>query len=73
MHVYIKEWPNRTATIMSVTGQVIWTFSSTTEARHACSAWHNLVGNEPVLLCDDSPETMPALQALQEISNTGSC
>lgn len=57
MRVYIKEWPNRTATIMTDTGQVIWTFSSTDEARRACMEWHNLVGGEPVFVHDgENPE-----------------
>ena len=63
MRVYIKEWPNRTATIISDTGQVIWTFSSTDEARRACSDWHQLVDGEPVLVCDGGPEGMLALNA----------
>lgn len=54
MRIYIKEWPNRTATIMSANGQVIWTFSSTDEARQACSEWHNLVDGEPVIVSEDT-------------------
>ena len=53
MRIYIKEWPNRTATIMSDNGQVIWTFSSTEEARQACCEWHNLVDGEPVIVSED--------------------
>jgi len=54
MRVYIREWPNGTATIMSDNGQVIWTFSNTAGARRACSDWHNLVDSEPVILCDET-------------------
>ena len=54
MQVYIKVWPNKTATIMTENGQVVWTFSSTEEARRACAERHNLVANEPVLLFEDS-------------------
>ena len=50
MKVYIKEWPNHTATIMTGNGQVIWTFSSMEEAHQACSEWHNLVAGEPVIV-----------------------
>ena len=40
MNVYIKEWPNKTATILTANGQVIWTFSSVAEARQVCADWH---------------------------------
>jgi len=43
MNVYIKEWPNKTATILTANGQVIWTFSSVAEARQVCSDWHSIV------------------------------
>jgi len=60
MKVYIKEWPNRTATIMTGNGQVIWTFSSMEEAHQACSEWHNLVAGEPVIvMSDEFPDTDP--------------
>ena len=39
MRVVIKEWPNRTATLMTEIGQVVWTFSSIELARAACSEW----------------------------------
>jgi hypothetical protein len=55
MLVYIKEWPNKTASILSNNGQVIWTFSSTSEARRACGEWHNLVAGEPVILYEEEP------------------
>ena len=58
MRVFIKEWPNRTATIMTDTGQVIWTFSSAGEARRACMEWHNLAGGEAVIVHDgEIPES----------------
>jgi hypothetical protein len=53
MQVIIKEWPNRTASIITENGQVIWTFSTVREARQACSAWHNLVDCEPVFVTED--------------------
>ena len=43
MNVYIKEWPNKTATILTANGQVIWTFSSVAEARQVCLDWHSIV------------------------------
>jgi hypothetical protein len=42
MYVYIKEWPNKTATILTSNGQVIWTFSSVAQARQACLDWHSI-------------------------------
>lgn len=63
MRVFIKEWPNKTATIMSENGQVIWTFSTAAQARQACRAWHNLVDCEPVLVYEypsDSPDLLPS-------------
>jgi len=43
MNVYIKEWSNKTATILTANGQVIWTFSSVAEARQVCADWHGIV------------------------------
>jgi hypothetical protein len=43
MKVYIREWPNKTATILTANGQVIWTFSSVAEARQVCMEWHSIV------------------------------
>jgi hypothetical protein len=56
MMVFIKEWPNKTATIISNNGQVIWTFSNIDQARRACGEWHNLVAGEPVVVLTDSPD-----------------
>jgi hypothetical protein len=39
MKLLIKEWPNKTATVMTETGQVVWTFSNREIARDACQAW----------------------------------
>jgi hypothetical protein len=43
MRVFIKEWPNKTATILTANGQVVWTFSSAAEARQACHDWRSIV------------------------------
>lgn len=53
MQVIIKEWRNKTASIISATGQLIWTFSTTEEARRACRDWHNLSDCEPVIVSED--------------------
>lgn len=52
MKVFIKEWPNNTATIMTANGQVLWTFSNVAEARRACREWHSINATEPVLFED---------------------
>ena len=49
MKVYIREWPNKTATVMTGNGQVVWTFSSVAEARRACLEWQSISTSEPVL------------------------
>jgi hypothetical protein len=58
MNVYIKEWHNKTATILTANGQVIWTFSSVAEARQVCLDWHSIVyvgeGASHEDRCDDS-------------------
>jgi len=46
MRMVIKEWPNRTATIMTEIGQVVWTFSSTEQARAACREWLSPPGRD---------------------------
>jgi hypothetical protein len=57
MRVYIKEWPNKTATVMTGNGQVVWTFSSVAEARRACREWRSINTAEPILFEDvtDNP------------------
>ena len=39
MTFFIKEWPNKTATLMSDSGVVLWTFSSVLEAKQVCQEW----------------------------------
>jgi len=43
MKVFIKEWRNRTASILTANGQVVWTFSSAAEAEQACRDWRSIV------------------------------
>jgi hypothetical protein len=45
MRVVIKEWPNRTATLMTEIGQVVWTFSSAEHARAVCREWFQNTGD----------------------------
>ena len=44
MKVYIKEWADKTASIPTDNGQVVWTFSSAAGARQACTDWHHPPG-----------------------------
>ena len=61
MKVYIKEWPNKTATLMTDNGQVIWTFSSLAEARNVCRAWYRLSPEE--IHYDDEVSADPSAAA----------
>jgi hypothetical protein len=48
MRIYIKEWQNGTASIITAEGQVIWTFSSSESARQACREWRSLMSPQDV-------------------------
>ena len=54
MKLVIKEWVNRTATVMTENGQVLWTFSSLADARAACRQWQALSGDEPMTCREES-------------------
>jgi len=54
MRIYIKEWPNRTASIITAEGQVIWTFSSSESARQACREWRSLRSPNDMESCDSA-------------------
>jgi hypothetical protein len=56
MMVFIKEWSNKTATVMTGNGQVVWTFSSVAEARKACREWHSISTPESILYEDTTAE-----------------
>lgn len=49
MFFYIKEWPNKTATLMANDGHVLWTFHSAEEALKVCRDWHHV--NEESIDC----------------------
>lgn len=36
MQIYVKEWPNRAATLYSEAGEELWTFPSLESAMAAC-------------------------------------
>ena len=42
MYFYIKEWSNKTATLMSDNGTVLWTFHSVEEAQAVCKEWYRI-------------------------------
>jgi hypothetical protein len=42
MNFYIKEWPNKMATLMTDDGVVLWTFSNAEEARKVWRDWCKL-------------------------------
>lgn len=46
MIFFIKEWPNRTATLMADNGAVLWTFGSVEEARKVCDEWYRVQGEK---------------------------
>ena len=57
MRVVIKEWPNRTASIMTDIGQLVWTFSSAEMARAACREWFRTSAGDGVC-CEIVAEQM---------------
>jgi len=42
MYFYIKEWSNKTATLMTEDGVVLWTYPSVDAARKVWSEWYNI-------------------------------
>jgi len=64
MKVYIKEWADKTASILTENGQVVWTFSSAAEARQACTDWHSIIHSSRDELCDDHLEGAPVSYSL---------
>ena len=49
MTFFIREWPNKTATLMADNGAVLWTFPSVDEAQKVCRDWYlvQIQGAEP--------------------------
>lgn len=39
MYCYIQEWPNKTATLMTIDGVVLCTFNNTDEAQQVWKTW----------------------------------
>lgn len=42
MNFFIKEWPNKSATLMTENGTVLWTFANVDEARRVCEEWYKV-------------------------------
>lgn len=42
MYFYIKEWFNRTATLMQENGTILWTFHNVQEAQKVCREWYRI-------------------------------
>lgn len=71
MIFFIKEWPNRTATLMADNGAVLWTFSSVAEARKVCDEWYKVQGeqvNYRLYTLDDT-DTVREYEAMQDLSS----
>ena len=49
MTFFIREWPNKTATLMADNGAVLWTFPSVEAAQQVCRDWYlvQIQGCEP--------------------------
>jgi len=59
MKVYIKEWADKTASIPTGNGQVVWTFSSASGARQACTDWYSSIRSGRDALCAEQLEGAP--------------
>jgi len=55
MEIYIKQWRDGSATIMTGNGQVLWTLGSVAKAEQVCRDWLNVdpAGEDP----DDGGDT----------------
>jgi len=48
MTFFIREWADKTATLMADNGAVLWTFPSVEDAQKVCEEWYllQIEGNE---------------------------
>jgi len=59
MKLFIRELPNNSVTVMTESGQTIWTFPGIAEACQACREWNRLPCSEPVeyfIETEDEPD-----------------
>ena len=71
MIFFIKEWPNRTATLMADNGAVLWTFCSVAEARKVCDEWYRVQGEKVEYRLYTLREEEPPVEydGMQELSS----
>lgn len=66
MFCYIKEWPNKMATLMTIDGVVLCTFNSTGEAQQVWRTWYQQQKTQSPSFVH-SP-TQPEIEAPDEIN-----
>ena len=59
MRVLVKEWPNKTATLLTENGQVIWTFDSVALAKSACREWFSTLSEQTGIIEIIDEESLP--------------
>lgn len=61
MYCYIQEWPNKTATLMTIDGVVLCTFNNTDEAQQVWKTWcqQQKTQMQPSVQSDPQPEIIP--------------
>jgi len=47
MRFFIKEWPNKSATLMAENGTVLWTFANAEAAEKVCKNWSQVQKDNP--------------------------
>lgn len=65
MQIYVKEWPNRAATLYSEAGEELWTFPSLDSALALCREWSGAPGER------DGRGDLGALRALLQAQPAG--
>lgn len=57
MRFFIKEWANKTATLMAENGTVLWTFSSAEDAEAVARQWQSVQGEKMIYRLDTITST----------------
>jgi len=61
MNFYIKEWPDRSATLMTIAGHQLFTFKNIDSALTACGDWHGINKNKIIpALTTCTPHAQPS-------------
>ena len=58
MNFYIKEWPDRTASLMTAAGQRLFTFKSIDSAMAACGDWYGINKNRIIPTLTTKPHCL---------------